>query len=383
VAEPGSQRFAAAVSQHPVAATAIAEVVGEVLDRVGPAPDVALLFVTGPHLRAVGDFVDVVRAALAPRVLAGATAASVVGGAEEIEDVAAVTLWAGRVGAVRGLRLDAFHDDQGWAITGLPSDVADRPRTLVLLADPSSFPTDAFVRQVSATAPQLTVVGGLASAGTRPSDNRLVLDRLLLDDGAVGVLLDDADVDVVVSQGCRPIGDPFIVTRSDGNFLLELGGRPALERLQQLIDGASPDERALLARGVHLGIVIDEHRAEFGRGDFLVRNVLGAQKTTGAVAVGDLVEPGTTVQFQVRDAASADDDLRVLLGAQGAAVAALMFTCNGRGTPLFGVPHHDAALVSASVRGGAVGGMFCAGEIGPVGGRMFLHGFTASVLLFR
>jgi small ligand-binding sensory domain FIST len=382
VAEPGSQRFAAAVSQHPLAATAIGEVVGEVLDRVGPEPDLALLFVTGPHLRAVGDFVDVVRAALAPRVLAGATAASVVGGAEEIEDAPAVTLWAGRVGAARGLRLDAFRDDQGWAITGLPRDVADRPRTLVLLADPSSFPTDAFVRQVSATAPQLTVVGGLASAGNRPSANRLVLDHLLLDDGAVGVLLDDAEVDVVVSQGCRPIGDPFIVTRSDGNFLHELGGRPALERLQQLIDDASPEERALLARGVHLGIVIDEHRASFGRGDFLVRNVLGAQKTTGAIAVGDLVEPGTTVQFQVRDAASADEDLRALLGARSAS-AALLFTCNGRGTPLFGTPHHDATLVSAAVRGGAVGGMFCAGEIGPVGGRTFLHGFTASVVLFR
>ncbi len=379
---PGTQRFAAAVSQHPVAATAIGEVVGEVLDGVGVAPDLAMLFVTAPHLRAVGDFVDVVRAALAPRVLLGATAMSVVGGHEEIEEVPAVTLWAGRVGAVRGLRLDAFRDADGWAITGLPRDIGDVPRTLVLLADPSTFPTDAFVRQVSATAPLLTVVGGLASAGTRQSANRLVLDGLLLDDGAVAVLLDDADTDVVVSQGCRPIGDPYTVTRSEGSFLHELGGRSALDRLQQMIDAATPEERLLLSRGVHLGIVVDEQREQFGRGDFLVRNVLGAQKSTGAIAIGDLVQPGTTVQFQVRDAASADDDLRALLDGHHAA-SALVFTCNGRGMGLFGDPHHDAALVSATVRGGAVGGMFCAGEIGPIGGRTFLHGFTASILLLR
>lgn len=380
----GSQRFAAAVSRHPVASTAIGEVVGEVLDRVGPAPDLALVFVTAPHLRAMGDFVDVVRAALAPRVLAGATASSVVGGTEEVEEGPAVTLWAGRVGGVRPVRLDAFHQSDGWSITGLPRDIGHRPRTLVLLADPSSFPTDAFVRQVGAAAPGLTVIGGLASAGNRPSSNRLVLDGLLLDDGAVGVLLDDALVDVVVSQGCRPIGDPFIVTRAEGNFVHELGGRRAVDRVRELIESASPEDRALLARGLHLGIVVDEHRAEFDRGDFVVRNVLGVQQASGAVAIGDLVETGTTVQFQVRDAASADEDLRALLGATpGTAEAALVFTCNGRGHKLFGAPNHDAALVSAAVRGGAVGGMFCAGEIGPVGGRAFLHGFTASVLLLR
>lgn len=378
---PGSRRHGAALSQHPIASTAIGEVVGEVLDQVGFAPELAVLFVTAAHRRAVGDFVDVVRAALGPRVLLGATAVSVIGGVEEVEEVPAVSLWAGRVGPVQGVRLDAFEDAEGWTITGLPADVATRPRTLVLLADPFTFPTDAFVRQVAASAPQLTVVGGLASAARGAGDNRLVLDDLLLDDGAVGVLLDVPPAHLVVSQGCRPIGEPFIVTRADRNFVEELGGRPALERLQELIDGASPEDRVLLARGLHAGIVIDERKAEFARGDFLVRNVLGANRARGAVAIGDLVEPGTTVQFQVRDAATADEDLRLLLQ-QTDGSAALVFTCNGRGERLFGESGHDAALVSAAVRGGAVAGMFCAGEIGPVGGRTFLHGFTASVVVF-
>lgn len=378
---PGSQRFGAAVSQHPVASTAIGEVVGQVLDQVGHAPDLATLFVTAPHRRAVGDFVDVVRAALGPRHLLGATAISVLGGAEELEEVPAVALWAGRVGGARSLRFDAFQDGDGWTITGLPSDIGTRPRTLLLLADPFTFPTDAFVRQVATAAPQLTIVGGLASAARGPGENRLVLDDLLLDDGAVGVLLEEPPARVVVSQGCRPIGEPFIVTRADRNFILELGGRPALERLRALIDDASPADRALLARGLHAGIVIDERQAEFGRGDFLVRNVLGANHERGAVAIGDLVETGTTVQFQVRDATTADEDLRALL--QGTtARAALVFTCNGRGSHLFGEPGHDASLVADAVRGGAVAGMFCAGEVGPVGGRNFLHGFTASAVLF-
>jgi small ligand-binding sensory domain FIST len=378
---PGTQRFGAAVSRHPIASTAIGEVVGAVLDQVGFGPDVAALFVTAPHLRAVGDLVDVVRAVLGPRVLVGATASAVIGGAEEIEDAPAVSLWAGRVGAVRPLRLDAFADNGGWTVTGLPRDLGRAPATLVLLTDPDTFPTDAFLRQVAEVAPATTVIGGLASAG-RGAGNRLVLDGLLLDDGAVGFLLEEAPTRVVVSQGCRPIGEPFIVTRAEHNFIHELGGRPALERVQQLIDGASPADRSLLVQGLHAGIVIDESKADFARGDFLVRNVLGANRESGAVAVGDLVEAGTTVQFQVRDAATADEDLRALLDGPPAA-SALVFTCNGRGSHLFAEPDHDAALVAEAVRGGAVAGMFCAGEIGPVGGRTFLHGFTASVLLFE
>jgi len=197
------------------------------------------------------------------------------------------------------------------------------------------------------------------------------------------VLLDpEVRVETVVSQGCRPIGQPFTVTRAEGNVVYELGGRPALERLMAMVDELSPEDRSLAARGLHVGMAIDERKIEPERGDFLVRNVLGADRAVGAVAVGDTVGIGQMLQFQARDAVSADEDLRALMAGRRAE-GALVFTCNGRGTHLFGVPDHDAAVVVDQLDTAAVAGMFCAGEVGPVGGRNFLHGFTASVALFR
>ena len=150
----------------------------------------------------------------------------------------------------------------------------------------------------------------------------------------------------------------------------------------EMIAALSPDDRQLAAQGLHCGIVLDESKLDYQRGDFVVRNVLGADRAAGAVAVGDVVELGATVQFQVRDATSADEDLRAMLeGHQGD--AALVFTCNGRGEALFGEPDHDAAVVTDLLGVDAVAGMFCAGEVGPVGGRNYLHGFTASVVVFR
>jgi small ligand-binding sensory domain FIST len=199
----------------------------------------------------------------------------------------------------------------------------------------------------------------------------------------VGVILPPGvAVATVVSQGCRPVGRPYTVTRAEGHLLQELGGQPALQRLQDLAGELPAADRQLLSQGVHLGRVIDEHKLDFERGDFLIRGVMGVEQATGALAVGDELEIGATVQFQVRDATSADEDLRALLSGRSAE-AALVFTCNGRGVNLFGVPDHDASIVSELTGSSAVSGMFCAGEVGPVGGKTFLHGFTASVALFR
>ena len=207
----------------------------------------------------------------------------------------------------------------------------------------------------------------------------------------VGVML-DARVPVwtAVSQGCRPVGRPFTITKAEANIVHELGGRPALDRLRELAASVSDADRELLRGGIHIGVVVDEHREEFRRGDFLVRGVQGVDPEAGSVAVGEYIEVGQTVQFHVRDAGSADEDMRIVTDAAMrrddglAARAALMFTCNGRGSHLFGTPHHDASLVHDSLATSdfALAGMFCAGEIGPVGGRSFLHGFTASLALF-
>jgi small ligand-binding sensory domain FIST len=374
---------AAALSEHPIAAHAVGEVVGEVLEKVGAAPDLAMLFVTADHTGALEDVARAVRGLLQPRVFVGTTANAVVGGARGVEDTPGMSLFAARLpGQVTPVRLTGRQTPDGWEIDGLDDDAGRGARTLVLLADPFSFPVDALLSDLRAARPGLGVVGGLASAARGPGGNRLVLDGRLVNHGAVGVLLDDAITpEVVVSQGCRPIGQPFIVTKAERSMILELGGRPALDRLVEIIDGLSPDERALAARGLHCGIVVDEHKAVFERGDFLIRGVLGADRDAKAVAIGDEVPVGATIQFQVRDADTAGEDLASLLSGHPAD-GALLFTCNGRGTAMFGDADHDAAIVQDVVGPLPVAGMFCAGELGPVGGRNVLHGFTASVLLF-
>lgn len=376
--------FAAALSEHPVPTQAVGETVGSVLESLGgEPPDLAAVFVTAAHTGAVDDIVASIRSLLRPGTLLGATASSVLGGEREVEDAPAVALFAARLGGpVEPLRLEAHQTQSGWLLGGLPEEIAGERRTLVVLADPFSFPADGFLAWTTERHPHLAVAGGLASAARGPGGNRLVLDGAVHHDGAVAALLPvGVSARTVVSQGCRPIGDPLIVTRAERNVLYELAGRPALERLLELLERLPPDDRRLAQQGLHLGVVIDERQATFGRGDFLIRNVLGADRDNGAVVVGDEVLVGSTVQFQVRDAVSADEDLRVLL-AGAHSRGALVFTCNGRGTHLFGRPDHDAQVVSEAVDGGAVAGMFCAGELGPVGGRSFLHGFTASVVLF-
>ena len=379
--------FAAALSEHPLATQAAGEVIGQILDRIGTEPDLAVIFVTAPHAGALDDIATAVTTVLRPRNLIGATAVSVLAGDREAEETAAVSLWAGRLdGQITGVRLTTSQSDDGWVVVGLPDTDALRARSLLLIADPFSFPVDAFLESLGASHPDLAVVGGLASAARGPGGNRLLIDGRVYNNGAVGVLL-DAEIapTSLVSQGCRPIGDPLIVTRAEHNVIFELAGRPALDRLINLVESLGPEDRALAARGLHCGLVIDERKETFVRGDFLIRGVVGADREKGAVAIGDIVDVGTTIQFHVRDAESADDDLHSLLGAlDGRVDAALVFTCNGRGTHLFGAPHHDAAAVSEhAAPGAAVAGMFCAGELGPVGGRNFLHGFTASIALFR
>jgi small ligand-binding sensory domain FIST len=379
--------FAAALSLHPTAAVATGEVVGQVLEQLGPRPDLAVLFCSPHHVDEVADVAATVRTLLEPAVLVGSTAVAVVGGAREVEDGPALALWAARLPAPpRPVRVTAMRTASGTAVGGISAATCDPGEVLVLLADPFSLPMDDVVELLGQLDPPVPVVGGAASAARGPGGNRLVLDGEVVADGAVGAVLPaGVATTLVVSQGCRPVGEPMIVTRSQGGLLVELAGRPALDRLEEVVRAAAPDDRAQLAQGLHLGIAVDEHRMTFERGDFLVRNVLGADPEARAVAVGDAVPVGTTVQFQVRDAQAADEDLRALLA--GAALdspaAALVFTCNGRGRNLFDEPDHDARAVDAVVASGAVAGMFCAGEIGPVGGRSFVHGFTASVVLFH
>ena len=196
-----------------------------------------------------------------------------------------------------------------------------------------------------------------------------------------------AEVRTIVSQGCRPFGDAHVVTRAEGNVVFELGGRPPLERLRAAVGSLGRADQELVANGIQLGRVIDEYKAEHGQGDFLIRTVVGVDPANGAMAVGDRVEVGETVRFHVRDAATADEELRSLLERsvetlEGPPAGALLFTCNGRGTRMFPTQDHDAGFAHQILRGALLAGFFCAGELNPVDGQNFLHGFTANLTIF-
>ena len=379
-------RYAAALSEHPVPAHAVGEVAGEIMEALdGEDPDLVVMFASPHFVGALDDVSSALANLLSPRVAFGASAIAVIGGAQEVEHGPALSVFAARMpdATITPIHLSASRDVDGMVLDGLP-DAGDSHGTLLLVADPFTVPLDGALRALEEVSPSVQVVGGAASAAAGPGGNRLLLDGAVYQQGAVGVLIQGAPVTVVVSQGCRPVGTPLTVTRAHGTLLERLAGADALERLQECASEASDEDRFLMGMGLQLGIVVDEHQLDFGPGDFLVRAVLGADPTNGSLRIGDEVEVGQTVQFHVRDASAADDDLRTLLAGVDPSEArgALVFSCNGRGERFFGLPSHDAGVVDQLLGPLPTAGMFCAGELGPVGGRSFVHTFTASMALF-
>ena len=248
-------------------------------------PDLLVCFASPDHVGAFEDISGGLRKLLEPEAMIGCTAGAIAGGSREVEDGPALSIFAARFGAGRAdpFHLEAAQTDDGFVIEGWPDEVPARG-TLLLLADPYSFPVPDFLRLVNAQVPELTVVGGLASSAAGPGGNRLVCDARIGSTGAVAVLCSsDVPVRPVVSQGCRPIGQPFTVTKSERNLVFELAGQPAMQRLQDLVLAADEHERELMRQGLHIGVVVDEHKLDFTRGDFLVRNVLGADQSNGAL----------------------------------------------------------------------------------------------------
>jgi small ligand-binding sensory domain FIST len=363
---------------------------GALASLEGQAVSLALVFATPHHAAWAREVVDAVRGVAAPEHLIGCVGESVVGGAREVEDAPAVSVWLGSLpGPVESFHMTFVSTDSGGLFGGWTFDRGDGPgATHLLLADPYSFPADALLGHLNDLEPRPIVVGGLASGASGRGDAILFRDDEVLHEGAVGVRLPESvALRTLVSQGCRPFGASFVVTRARDNFLLELGGRPPLERLEEALTSLAAPDRELAADGLQMGRVIDEYKSEHGQGDFLIRGVIGVDPDSGALAVGDRVEVGETIRFHLRDAATADEELRALLQESvaelpGRPAGALLFTCNGRGTRLFPDADHDARLVSRALDGTALAGFFCAGEIGPVGGRNFLHGLTASLAIF-
>lgn len=376
-------RFAAGGSQHPDSPVAIGEAIGQVLEGLdGRHPTLAALFFSDHHIPELREIVDTCHEVLRPETLIGASAQGVVAGSTEMEAGPCLSLFAlyEPEARIEPLLLETISAGEDLAVMGWPKWDGG-PATMILLADPFSFPVGALLDYLNAYAPDVKAVGGMASAASAPRQNRLLLDRTVTTEGAVGAIVAGIPVEPLVSQGCSPIGRPLIVTKAESNVVYELAGKPATERLREAL-AETTDNARLALRGLHIGIVVDERQTDFERGDFVIRNVIAADQDSGAIALGDEVEVGRTVQFHVRDAEASHEELVSMLSGKQAD-AALLFTCNGRGASFFGTPHHDASVVSESLGQVPVAGFFCAGEIGPVGTKNFLHGFTASLALFR
>ncbi len=358
----------------------------------GASPDLVCLFVAPQFEREQSAILDLAVHRTGGATLVGCSAGGVIGGAVEVEDSPAVSVWAAKLpgASLRPFRLTFEREDDHAVIEGLEEmpPAGDNP-TLLLFADGYSFPADLLLDHLNQKAPGIPVVGGMASGGLEAGRNALFLDDQILHDGAVGaVLTGSIATRAFVSQGCRPVGETYAVTRSERNVIFELGGEPALRRVEELFAAASPRDQLLMRRGLHVGQAISELKPELRRGDFLIRNVVGIDQNSGAIAIADMVEVGQTVQFQVRDAESAREDLKVALERESASdgrpvAGVLLFSCNGRGQALFGQPSHDIGAVKRAFGNVPVAGFFAAGEFGPVGERNFLHGFTASMLVLR
>jgi small ligand-binding sensory domain FIST len=386
--------YAAHCSQEKDTARALAEACGSVAAQLGGVtPDLSFLFATRDHISDLESLARRAAAATGSRLLLGCTAESVAGGSLEIESGPALSLWSA---VLPGAELQPFQltferTPDGPICNGFPDAFTGtaEPRAVFIVADPFSCAVDTLLDRLADELPGVPVIGGMASSASSPGENRLYYNGHELDEGCVGVVVRGGPrIQAVVSQGCRPIGLPFVVTKVDDNIVLELGGKPALSRLEQTYAGLSEEDRHLIRKGLHLGVVMDEHKPAFTRGDFLISNVLGADRESGAIAIGNFVRVGQTVQFHVRDAETADEDLRHLLEVQGGKLpgrpsGTLLFSCNGRGTRLFPKPNHDVGVLQELCGPLPLAGFFAQGEFGPVGGRNYIHGFTASVALFE
>jgi small ligand-binding sensory domain FIST len=394
-------RFASALSRAADPAEAANELTLNLNRQFnGERPHLALAFIAG-HQAHASQMAEALCASLNADLILGCTAESVIGQTEEIENQDAVSVVAASLpGAlVTGFAISA--DDWPEALSD-PETFRARlnldtdPKLFILLADPFTSPMDDVLAMFNAAYPNVPIVGGMASAANamRQTDSTfsdvLFLSRGAFQSnqgGAVGIALaGDIEIDVVVSQGCRPIGRSFTVTQAQRNILITLEDQPAMSRLQEIFEELPESDQDLLRNGVYVGRAIDSTQEELGRGDFLIRGVMGADPQRGLIAVGDFVAEGERVQFHLHDAATATEDLELLLlpqTLQDPPAGAFLFSCNGRGTRLYDHPDGDIRTVQQFLGGAPIAGFFCAGEIGPVGGRNFLHGHTASMVIFR
>ena len=368
---------------EPALATALAAALAP-LD--GHAPDLLVLFASPAYRASYRDLVDEAAARSGAGDVVGCSAAAIIAGVKEIEDqpgIAALALCLPAGSEVRVRRVAAARPG---ATLGL---AAGECTGLIVLADPFTFNVEALVNGLEQAYPGVAIMGGLATGEPGQQQTFLFGAGEVASEGAVVVgFSGSVGLRPVVSQGCEPIGAAWTITDAERNVVKSIGGRPAYQVLVDTVRGLDDARRERVNGNLLVGLAIDEYRHDFKRGDFLIRNLIGIDQASGAIAIAALASVGQTLQFQIRDARAADEELRQMLGvARGDAgratptAAALLFACNGRGIGLFGAPDHDARTVGELLGPVPLAGLFCNGEIGPVGSRTFVHGFTASLAL--
>jgi small ligand-binding sensory domain FIST len=377
-----------------VAVTVVSEAIQDQL--LGVAADLILVFACGHSDESWEVFLSRLRENFPVATLLGCSAGGVVGGGREVEGEVSLSVTAASLPdvAVVGFHYDndataSVEEAADWWHTHLGLEPEHQP-TFLLIPDPFTCDSTKLLKGLDRAFPGQTKLGGLASGGNEPGDHILVLDDRVIRTGAVGVALyGDIEVDSVVAQGCRPVGEPMIITRSEKNLLLELSGVPALEQLERVFGELDEDDQALFRGLPMVGLGMEKGRGTYRQGDFLIRHLMGMDRSKGVLAVGAWLEEGQVVQFHVRDAESSRHDLEELLTqhARSSPVdqteGALLFSCLGRGRSFFGEPDHDSGMATRYLGGIAIGGFFCAGEIGPVNGQTWLHGYTSAIGIFR
>src|SRR5579884_443592 len=357
---------------------------------LGTSPvDLALLFAGANYSAHYSELVAEARARSGARRLAGCSGQGIIGPQREVEGEPALALL--RL-ALPGARVEVVHVTQealeSRGVARLGGLTLEDVNAWLVLADPFHLDVESLIEGLEQAYPGVPIVGGLASGRFDERRTHVFVDDAVYEEGAALVALGgNVTVRTVVSQGATPIGEPWTITSAKGNVLETIGGRPAYQVLVETIQALPPDVQQRAARNLLVGLATDEYKDEFRRGDYLIRNLVGVDRERGIVAISAFPRVGQTLQFQMRDAAAADEDLRELLSSahrelgDTRPVAGVLCSCNGRGAGLFGTPDHDARGVAAELGAVPLAGFFCNGEIGPVGSKTFLHGFTASLAL--
>jgi small ligand-binding sensory domain FIST len=393
--------IASALSTLPTPSSLMQDIEAQ-LALTGP-PDVLLVFIAQPLAHAFDLIVHTLHKTLKPAHMLAVIGESIIGGVQEIEHAPAVSALAIQA---PGVTLHSFRiaDEPQWnevlfdqeeLIEQLtppttPGSEEEPVRAFFMFGDPFTTPIVQFLDACSVTFPGAPIIGGMASGMQNPGDTRLSLNDEIFNSGLVGIAFcGNVEIDCVVSQGCRPVGETFVVTKCHQNVIEQLDGKPALAAIEEMVQLLPIHDRQLMnVGGLQVGRVIDQGKGSYGRGDFLIRSLVGVKRETGAVLIGDLVRGGQTLQFHVRDGKSADEEMRLLLEGEtmletSPPVGGLLVTCNGRGTRMFDRPHHDVSLIRQILGPIPLAGFFAAGELGPVGEKNFIHGHTAALALFR